>query len=585
VAQRVPQRVPHQSHIARRKGIYCYRRRLPGIPDGEVCVSLRTRHLREGEHRAALLDGVFDQALGRARETVTDETNLNAILRNYLRDFLAKDLRQRMERPPGSPVYGHWWQPGDPGTAAEADLWAIRNARDSLRHDLDRNDPKEMGEYAEDLVRKYGLPDHLLGPLTVGLIEAAIRGWSTVERRTLGTEPMVFEPEPQPPAPTSPQPPPAPLASSLVDAFGEWGRKSGGWSAGGENQAKVSVTLFAEVCGDKPINSYTRTDGDAFRSTLRRLPRVYRKSAKERDKPLSQIIAEGEAAKAPTLSEKTAKRHFWAVSRFFAFLVETGRLPKDAENLGRGFTFNTKGPARKQRDMWTGDELHRLFVSPVWTGCHASVRSRPGNEIIRDALFWLPLLGLFHGNRLEEFAQLRREDVAVADGVPFLRITDDDGRRLKNAQSRRDVPLHPELIRLGFLEHVAQVTARPNDPVFPELKPGGKDRKVGYYFTKQFSNYRQTIGVRRRGLDYHSFRHGVTTKLYQADVSEAVIDLLTGHDQGGGESRRRYLKGIPRPQLRAALERVTWPELDLSALYVREAGDERWPLMASKSAA
>jgi hypothetical protein len=79
--------------------------------------------------------------------------------------------------------------------------------------------------------------------------------------------------------------------------------------------------------------------------------------------------------------------------------------------------------------------------------------------------------------------------------------------------------------------------------------------------------------VRRRGLDYHSFRHGVTTKLYQADVSEAWIDLLTGHDQNGGESRRRYLKGVPLPQLRGALERVTWPELDLSALYTREMDD------------
>jgi len=264
------------------------------------------------------------------------------------------------------------------------------------------------------------------------------------------------------------------------------------------------------------------------------------------------------------------------VSRFFAFLIETGRLPKDADNPGRGFTFNTNGPARKQRDMWTGAELHKLFASPVWTGCHPYFRSRLGDKIIRDALFWLPLLGLFHGNRLEEFAQLRREDVGIAEGIPYLRITDEDGRQLKNEQSRRDVPLHPELILIGFLEYVAEATARPNDQVFPELKPGGKDRKLGYYFSKQFSSYRNAIGVRRRGLDYHSFRHGVTTKLYQADVSEAWIDLLTGHDQGGGESRRRYLKGIPLPQLRPALERVKWPEVDLSRLYIRSAGDERW---------
>ena len=111
--------------------------------------------------------------------------------------------------------------------------------------------------------------------------------------------------------------------------------------------------------------------------------------------------------------------------------------------------------------------------------------------------------------------------------------------------------------------------------MFPELKPGGKDRKLGYNFSKQFSAYREAIGVRRRGLDYHSFRHGVTTKLYQANVSEAWIDLLTGHHQDGGESRRRYLKGIPLPQLRDAIERVSWPELDLSPLYQSKCEEPR----------
>lgn len=173
-------------------------------------------------------------------------------------------------------------------------------------------------------------------------------------------------------------------------------------------------------------------------------------------------------------------------------------------------------------------------------------------------------------SELTSFAQLRREDVRHPEGVPYFRITDEDGRQVKNEQSRRDVPVHPELIRLGFLDYVAETAALPQDQVFPELRPSGKDPKLGYYFSKQFSAYREAIGVRRRGLDYHSFRHGVTTKLYQADVSQAWIDLLTGHDQNGGESRRRYLKGVPLPQLWGALERVTWPELDLSALYAQK---------------
>lgn len=590
----MPTTFPHGSHITRKRGVYHYRRRLPGSTEREVCLSLHTRSFREAEYRATILDGAFKRALTRARGYVTDATDLNTVLRDYLREFLKEDLERRMDRRQGTPVYGYWWSPGDPGTAAEADLQAIRMSRDSLAYDLASNDPKEMEDEARRLIHKHHLPDTLLRPLAYGLLEAAIQGWNVVERRTLGIEPLVFDTSGSPASPPTQQssvdePQPAkssaPLASSLAAAFGEWGRASGGWRANGESQAITSVGMFLEVCGDRPIDTYTRADGDLFRTTLRKLPTHYRKSPADRAKPLSQIIAEADACNARRIGDKTVKRHFWALSRFFGFLIETGRLPQDTENPGQGFTFNVRGAARKQRDMWTGAELTKLFTSPIWSGCHPHFRSRPGTEIIRDSRFWLPLLGLFHGNRLEEFAQLRRSDVGQDDGVWYLHITDEDGRQLKNEQSRRMVPLHSELILIGFLEHVAGATTNPNGQVFPELRPGGKDRKLGYYFSKQFSAYRLAIGVRRPGLDYHSFRHGVTTKLYEAEVNEAWIDLLTGHDEAVSESRRRYLKGIPLSQLRGAIERVRWPELDLSHLYVREAGDEHWPTLRAQTAA
>jgi hypothetical protein len=190
-------------------------------------VTLRTRSYREAEHRAALLDQVFGDAVRRARAFMTDTADLNLLLRARLQEFLADDLQRRMERPVGAPVYAYWWKHGDPGTAIDADLEAIRQARDSLKRDLARNSPKEMEEYAEELIRKHQLPESLLRPLTYGLIEAAISGWETAERRTLGIEPLIFAPSTetaQTPEPgcSSRQPQLAdPLASSLVEAFGQ----------------------------------------------------------------------------------------------------------------------------------------------------------------------------------------------------------------------------------------------------------------------------------------------------------------------------------------------------------------------------
>ena len=82
------------------------------MPSGEVCVSLHTRGFREAEHRAALLDAVFDDALRWAKTNMADTADLSAILRDYLRTCLDEDVRRRVERRSGTPIYAYWWEPG-----------------------------------------------------------------------------------------------------------------------------------------------------------------------------------------------------------------------------------------------------------------------------------------------------------------------------------------------------------------------------------------------------------------------------------------------------------------------------------------
>jgi hypothetical protein len=161
-----------------------------------VTLTLATLRYREAEYRAAQIDAVFEDAWGRALNDVSRAGgDLRAVLREELKQALERDLRLRMERQPGHPVYAYWWEPGDPGTAQEADLEAIRHAKASLADDLASNSPKEMALAAERLLREHKLPEQLLGPLTFGLIEVAIRAWEVAERRTLGIEPLVFTAE------------------------------------------------------------------------------------------------------------------------------------------------------------------------------------------------------------------------------------------------------------------------------------------------------------------------------------------------------------------------------------------------------
>lgn len=67
----------------------------------------------------------------------------------------------------------------------------------------------------------------------------------------------------------------------------------------------------------------------------------------------------------------------------------------------------------------------------------------------------MPLLGLFTGARLGELCQLRTVDVQMVGGLPALVLTDDgEDQSIKSEAGHRTVPIHSELLRLGFLEYV-----------------------------------------------------------------------------------------------------------------------------------
>jgi integrase len=321
----------------------------------------------------------------------------------------------------------------------------------------------------------------------------------------------------------------------------------------------MTYRLFKEVCGDLPVQQYQQEHLTTFYDLLSRLPALWSKSPQWRGKSLEQIAASAQGGGHKLLTMKTLARHFSALSGFFGHLKSRGEYIGDNPAQGRDFPVNRK--LNEARDMWVSDELSLLLSSPVWSGCYSKHRrSLAGNVIIEDARYWLPLLGLYHGNRLEEFAQLRREEVQMEDGIWFFNITDKGDRQVKNAAAVRRVPLHPRVESLGFLDYVERVSKKAGDRLFPKLVAGGADGKYGHGFSKWFTRYRTAIGVYRKGLDYHSFRGGVETKLQLAGVPENQIDELLGH-AGGGIGRRVYKKSpLHLKMLKEALSRVEWPE-------------------------
>ena len=58
------------------------------------------------------------------------------------------------------------------------------------------------------------------------------------------------------------------------------------------------------------------------------------------------------------------------------------------------------------------------------------------DDFVQPYMFWLPILGLYTGCRIEELCQLFCSDVAQFDGVWCLDINDNGEKKLKNIHSR-----------------------------------------------------------------------------------------------------------------------------------------------------
>lgn len=215
---------------------------------------------------------------------------------------------------------------------------------------------------------------------------------------------------------------------------------------------------------------------------------------------------------------------------------------------------------QKSRVAFSPEDLSKIFNSPIYT---SNYRPLSGGK---EACYWLPLLALCTGARVEELAQLLADDVRSAEGLGwYINVSDDaEHSKLKNAASRRRIPLHRTLLDCGFLDYVESVRSRRF--LFPELKPNPR-QKLGGYFSNFFSGYlRKRLRITDTRKVFHSFRHTFKDICRRVGIDEAVHDALTGHT--APHAGRRYgNEHYPLEPLFAAIEQFEVQGLDLSHLY------------------
>lgn len=149
---------------------------------------------------------------------------------------------------------------------------------------------------------------------------------------------------------------------------------------------------------------------------------------------------------------------------------------------------------------------------------------------------------------------------------PLLSITDEgEGQSVKTEAGVRKVPIHSELVRLGFLDYVETLKARKEDLLWPLLVT--RDGKPGGYFSHWFGVFRRSPAV-GFGMypDFHCLRHTVRSQMAEAEVPEGVMDAIVGHEVKGSTGAKVYTHRTLKP-FRKAVEGLQYPALSLSRVF------------------
>ncbi|OZY27413.1 hypothetical protein CJF40_15465 [Pseudomonas lundensis] len=349
------------------------------------------------------------------------------------------------------------------------------------------------------------------------------------------------------------------LVSSLMEQF--LTKKQPNWKLDQQKKMATQCGAFVELMSDPPLGALDRQLIWDYEARLRRMPADrYNAARRHGTKDANQLLALAEEHGEARLSSASVERYMDALSSMFAWAVDNMILTR---NPAKRAIEKQKKITRDQDDRlrFEKTDLEKIF-SAHWFSTGTGERNKQGRfHLFRPHFYWLPLLGVYTGARLNELSQLYITDVkATETGVHYLDFNLDapdkldlDGpdKSLKTVNSKRIVPLHPHLIELGLPDYVKALSNSGYSRLFPELKRDeikGYGKPAGNWFNERFLG--KQLAIPRDGKrTFHSFRHTFITALSELGVPPDIQAQLAGHSRGETITTVRYRKDADAERL------------------------------------
>ncbi len=266
------------------------------------------------------------------------------------------------------------------------------------------------------------------------------------------------------------------------------------------HESAHALDVFIELSGgDLPSSEFTKARVRDFVAALASYP-----SRRSLGKMASMTLTQIQSGDYQPISIRTQINIISRLSSYSNWLAGHGYIES---NPLAGIRPKAQKQAAKQK-TWSQEDI-ALWFSPDHL------------DTLQGWQYWLPLMGLYTGARLEELAALKATDIHEHEGIHYFEIHDRDGRHIKNAASSRLVPIHSRLVDLGFLE---LVEGRKDHERLFELSPS--QGRYGFSASKWFGRHRKKLGITP---DFHGLRHTAAESLRLAGVQGHAISWLLGH--------------------------------------------------------
>ncbi|PPD44905.1 MAG: hypothetical protein CTY16_11115 [Methylobacter sp.] len=303
--------------------------------------------------------------------------------------------------------------------------------------------------------------------------------------------------------------------------------KKKNWSGGTARQLPNKLNVFRSLFGEKPAAALNRDDMEHYIKIAYAIPKNF--GNPDHAKKFNGVTLDNILTNPPDLEVRLAGTVMGDLKVIMAFLnwvLEykdlVALLP--AKNAISNEISDIDYESKKRG--FTPLELKTLFEEE---------NGAPENYVKgfeKPINFWLPLIALYTGARLAEICQLLLSDIKPVKALSndaehwCFDINEDDDKKLKTKQSRRQIPVHKNLIDAGLLTYADDLRAKGETKLFPNAA------RTSDQFGSQsqwFGIYSSQAGITDKDTSFHSFRHNFCGYLAAHHIPEDLVIALTGH--------------------------------------------------------